>query len=69
LRKYLLRNPADLAIRFALAGVLVRGEEIEAAYQEYDTLRALAPTYEGLIELGQAIARKQAISTMEAAHS
>ena len=69
LRKYLLRNPADLAIRFALAGVLVRGDEIEAAQQEYDTLRTLAPTYDGLIELGQAIARKHAVSTMEAAHS
>lgn len=69
LRKYLLRNPADLAVRFALAGVLVRGEEIEAAQKEYDTLRALAPTYDGLSELGQAISRKQAVSTMEAAHS
>lgn len=69
LRKYLVRNPADLAIRFALAGVLVRGEEIEAAHQEYDTLRALAPTYDGLSELGQAISRKQAASRMEAAHS
>jgi GT2 family glycosyltransferase/glycosyltransferase involved in cell wall biosynthesis/SAM-dependent methyltransferase len=69
LRKYLLRNPADLAIRFALAGVLVRGEEIEAAHQEYGTLRALSPTFDGLNELGQAIARKQAGSMMEAAHS
>jgi tetratricopeptide (TPR) repeat protein len=69
LRKYLVRNPADLAIRFALAGALVRGEQIEAASLEYETLRALAPTFDGLNELGQAIARKQAVSTMEAAHS
>jgi tetratricopeptide (TPR) repeat protein len=69
LRKYLVRNPADLAIRFALAGVLVRGEEIEAAQKEYDTLCTLAPTFDGLRELGQAVARKQAVSTMEAAHS
>ena len=67
--KYLVRNPADLAIRFALAGALVRGEQIEAASLEYETLRALAPTFDGLSELGQAIARKQAVSTMEAAHS
>ena len=67
--KYLVRNPADLAIRFALAGALVRGEQIEAASLEYETLRALAPTFDGLNELGQAIARKQAVSTMEAAHS
>ncbi len=69
LRKYLLRNPADLAIRFALAGALIRGEQIEAASLEYETLRALEPTFDGLDELGQAIARKQAVSTMEAAHS
>lgn len=69
LHKYLVRNPADLAIRFALAGVLLRGEQIEAACQEYDALRALSPTFDGLSELGQAIARKQAVSTMEAAHS
>ncbi|MGQ0557343.1 MAG: glycosyltransferase [Nitrospiraceae bacterium] len=69
LQSYLVRNPADLAIRFALAGALVRGEHIEAASLEYKTLRALAPTFDGLNELGQAIARKQAVSTMEAAHS
>ncbi|TKB65719.1 MAG: glycosyltransferase [Nitrospira sp.] len=67
--KYLVRNPADLAIRFALAGALVRGEHIEAASLEYETLRTLAPTFDGLNELGQVIARKQAVSTMEAAHS
>ena len=69
LRTYLLRNPADLAIRFALAGVLVRGDQIEAARQEYELLRALAPTYDGLIELGQAISGRQAMVAMEAAHS
>jgi GT2 family glycosyltransferase/SAM-dependent methyltransferase/Flp pilus assembly protein TadD len=69
LREYLSRNPADLAIRFALAGVLVRGEQIEAARQEYDMLRVLAPTFDGLSELGHAIAGKQALSAMEAAHS
>jgi thioredoxin-like negative regulator of GroEL len=67
--KYLVRNPADLAIRFALAGALIRGEQIEAASLEYETLRTLAPTLDGLKELGQVIARKQAVSTMEAAHS
>ena len=69
LRQYLSRNPADLAARFALAGVLVRAEQIEAARQEYETLRALAPTYDGLAELGQAIAGKEAVVAMEAAHS
>jgi Flp pilus assembly protein TadD len=69
LRKYLLRNPGDLAIRFALGGVLVRGEQIEGARQEYETLRALEPTFDGLSELGQAISAKQAVSMMESAHS
>ncbi|OQW35778.1 MAG: hypothetical protein A4E19_16140 [Nitrospira sp. SG-bin1] len=68
LREYLLRNPGDLAIRFALGGVLVRGEQMEAARQEYETLRALAPTFDGLSELGQAISAKQAVSVMETAH-
>ena len=69
LRTYVTRNPGDVAVRFALAGVLVRGEQMEAACQEYETLRALAPTFDGLSELGQAIERKQAVSTMEASHS
>jgi GT2 family glycosyltransferase/SAM-dependent methyltransferase/Flp pilus assembly protein TadD len=69
LRKYLLRNPGDLAIRFALGGVLVRGEQIEGARQEYETLRALETTFDGLSELGQAISAKQAVSMMESAHS
>lgn len=69
LRKYLLRNPADMSVRFALAGVLVRGEQIEAARQEYDTLRTLEPRYDGLSELEEAISRKQTVSTMEASHS
>jgi tetratricopeptide (TPR) repeat protein len=64
LRQYLSRNPADLATRFALAGVLVRAEQIEAARREYETLRALAPTYDGLAELGQAIAGKEAVLAM-----
>lgn len=69
LRKYLLRNPGNLAIRFALGGVLVRGEQIEGARQEYEALRALEPTFDGLSELGQAISAKQAVSMMESAHS
>jgi GT2 family glycosyltransferase/SAM-dependent methyltransferase/tetratricopeptide (TPR) repeat protein len=66
LREYLSRNPADLAIRFALAGVLVREEQVEAARREYDMLRALAPTFEGLSELSQAIEGKDAVLQMGA---
>jgi GT2 family glycosyltransferase/SAM-dependent methyltransferase/thioredoxin-like negative regulator of GroEL len=69
LRTYLSRNPADLAARFALAGVLIRAEQIEAARREYESLRALAPTYDGLAELGQAIGGKEAVLAMEEAHS
>lgn len=69
LQAYLSRNPADLAIRFALAGVLVRREQIEDARRELETLRALAPAYDGLIELEQAISGREAALAIEAAHS
>ncbi len=69
LRAYVLRNPADLAIRFALAGVLIRGEQIEEARGEYDILCALAPTFDGLNELHRAIAGKQAMLPTGAAQS
>jgi len=69
LRDYLSRNPADLAIRFALVGVLIRGEQIEEARREFEMLRALAPTYDGLTELGQAISGKPAALAMETAPS
>ncbi|HEU4685409.1 MAG TPA: FkbM family methyltransferase [Nitrospira sp.] len=53
LRGYLMRNPGDLSVRFALAGVLFRAERIEEARQEYLHLRTLAPAYDGLAELGR----------------
>jgi GT2 family glycosyltransferase/glycosyltransferase involved in cell wall biosynthesis/Flp pilus assembly protein TadD len=56
---YVGRNPGDLSVRFALAGVLVRAEQLDAARREYVALQALAPTYDGLSELGQAIAEKE----------
>ncbi len=68
-RNYLSRNPGDLAARFALASVLVRAEQIEDARREHDALRALAPTYDGLAELGQAIAGKEAVLAMETSNS
>jgi GT2 family glycosyltransferase/glycosyltransferase involved in cell wall biosynthesis/SAM-dependent methyltransferase/Flp pilus assembly protein TadD len=69
LHNYLSRNPGDLAARFALSGVLVRADQIDAARREHDALRALAPTYDGLAELGQAIAGKEAVLAMETTHS
>ncbi len=64
-RAYVARNPGELAARFAFAGVLLRAEQLDAARQEYHTLRALAPTYDGLHELGQALASKEAVLAAE----
>src|SRR5262249_2390020 len=64
LRAYVLRNPRDLATRFALAGVLLRADQVEAARQEHDILRAAAPTYEGLAMLGEAIVRQEGVLAM-----
>ena len=69
LRNYLSRNPGDLAARFALASVLVRADQVDAARQECEALRALVPTYDGLSELGQAITGKETVLAMEATHS
>ncbi len=61
LTTYLARNPADLGARFALCGVLVRVERLDRARQEYDRLRALDPSYDGLDELEQRIAAKDSV--------
>ena len=55
LHSFVLRNPADLSVRYALAGVLIRSGRTDAARQEYRTLCTLAPSYEGLEELAQAL--------------
>lgn len=55
LQGFVLRNPADLSVRYALAGVLIRSGQTEAAQQEYQTLCTLAPSYEGLEELARAL--------------
>ena len=61
LTTYLARNPADLGARYALCGVLVRVERLDRARQEYDRLRALDPSYDGLNELEQRIAAKDSM--------
>jgi GT2 family glycosyltransferase/SAM-dependent methyltransferase/tetratricopeptide (TPR) repeat protein len=66
-RVYVARNPGDLAARFALASVLLRDEQIEAARREYDALVKVAPNYDGLDQLGQAITGREAALAMEAA--
>lgn len=67
LRQYVSRNPGDLAVRFALAGVLVRAERIDEARHEHDALQAVAPEFDGLAELGRVIAGKEMLLAMEGA--
>ena len=69
LHRFVTRNPGDVAVRFAFAGVLLRGEQIEAARREYETLQTLASGYDGLDQLGQMIAGKQAVFLTGAARS
>jgi GT2 family glycosyltransferase/glycosyltransferase involved in cell wall biosynthesis len=61
---YVKRNPGDLAVRFALAGVWLRADHVEEAKRELETIRALNPQFDGLAELEQAIARKEAMQTV-----
>lgn len=69
LHNFLARNPSDLAVRFAYAGVLLRGDQVEAARHEYEQLRALSPSYDGLAELGQAIAGKESALAMDVSNA
>ena len=69
LRSYVVRNPEDVATRFAFVSVLLRAEQIEAARREYDVLRQIAPRYDGLDELGRAITGREAALALEAASS
>jgi Flp pilus assembly protein TadD len=55
LQGFVSRNPADLSVRYALAGVLIRSGQTDAAQQEYQTLCTLAPSYEGIEELARAL--------------
>lgn len=69
LRQYVSRNPGDLAVRFALAGVLARAERIDEARREHDALQAIAPEFDGLAALGRVIAGKETVLAMEAAQT
>ncbi len=62
LASFIARNPGNLAMRFALAGVLLRAGRRADAQREYDCLRALAPDMEGLDELKQQLAVPQLAS-------
>ncbi|MBX3304464.1 MAG: glycosyltransferase [Nitrospira sp.] len=69
LHVYTTRNPGDLAARFAFTSVLLRGEQIEAARRECDALCKVDPHYDGLGQLSQAIAGREAALAMEGASS
>lgn len=65
LHAYVARNPEDIASRFAYAGVLLRAEQIDAARREYDALLGVAPTHDGLEQLGRAISGREAVLAAE----
>ena len=55
LSRYVSRNPGDLSIRFALAGVFLRLARWADARREHDSIRMLDPAFDGLSELASAI--------------
>jgi tetratricopeptide (TPR) repeat protein len=63
LRRYLTRNPGDAALRFALAGILLRAGQIEAARGEFDNLRLLHPEQAGLHELEAVLNEKACVTS------
>ncbi len=54
LREFLDRNPGELSVRFAFAGVLLRMGRQHKAREECQRLRLLDPHYDGLAELAHA---------------
>ena len=62
LQGFVSRNPADLSVRYALAGVFIRSGQTGAAQQEYRTLCILAPSYDGLDELARALSTQDALA-------
>ncbi len=59
LSSFVARNPGNIAMRFALAGVLLRAGRRADAQREYDWLRAMAPTFEGMNELARQLAESE----------
>ena len=59
LRSFLARNPGNVALRFALASVLLRSGRRAEAQREYDGLCALAPTFDGMDELARQLAQPE----------
>ena len=59
LATFLARNPGNIPMRFALAGVLLRAGRRADARREYDWLRAIVPTFEGMDELAKHLAEPE----------
>ena len=55
LTRFVSRNPSDLSLRFALAGVFLRLTRWADARREYDSIRMLDSAFDGLSELASAI--------------
>ena len=53
---FLARNPGNVAMRFAFAGVLLRSGRRTEAQREYERLRVLQPSLDGLNELARTLA-------------
>jgi GT2 family glycosyltransferase/cytochrome c-type biogenesis protein CcmH/NrfG len=58
---YVSRNPGDLSLRFALAGVFLRLNRRPEARREHDSIRLLDPVFDGLSELASAIDEQEPV--------
>jgi GT2 family glycosyltransferase/tetratricopeptide (TPR) repeat protein len=63
LNRYVSRNPGDLSLRFALAGVFLRLARWADARREHDSIRMLDPAFDGLSELASAIDENEPVLT------
>ncbi len=67
LASFVARNPGNIAMRFALAGVLLRAGRRADAQREYDWLRAMVPTFEGMDELAKQLTESERLVPNHAA--
>ena len=63
LKRFVSRNPGDLSLRFALAGVFLRLNRRTDARREHDSIRLLDPVFDGLSELASAIDESEPVLT------
>ncbi len=63
LSQYVSRNPGDLSLRFALAGVFLRLNRRTDARHEYDSIRLLDQAFDGLSELASALNEQESVLT------